>query len=119
MKLDIKSIIIIILSCLLIIGFVFRNKETIVDRSSEIKTLNETNKFLLNKNNDLFLVIDSLNNRIDSNKLLLDKNDYKVKELQIKIKKLKDEKNKISAVVNSMSSNDITISFTNYLNKRL
>ena len=117
MKLDIKNIAILVLGFLLILSFLF-NKNKSIGSETEIKILNESNQSLLIENNKLNKVIDTLNVSLNETKKLLIANNKKVKELQLEIQKLKDEKSKIPNTVKRMSANVVAITFSKYLDKR-
>ncbi len=115
MMLDIKSIIITLLSILLISLMI--GKPNVID-DEQIQGLHDSNDSLLIANDSLHKLIHGLNVKIDTTKLLLDINQKLLDESEIKIKKLKDENSKINIRIRNMSSNDVSNAFTNYLNKR-
>jgi hypothetical protein len=118
MKLDIKTIMILVLGFLLVLNFILNSKTPPIDNQTEITGLHESNKKLISGNNQLNDSIKKLNIEFIKAKALLNINNDKIDELKLQIQKLKNEKNKIKPTVNRMSANVVANTFTNYLNKR-
>jgi predicted nuclease with TOPRIM domain len=118
MKLDIKTIMIIVLGSLLVFNLILKSKETPIDNKGEIKSLHESNEKLNGINNSLNDSIKTLNKDIIKINEMLNLNNNKILELKLQIQKLKDEKNKIQPTVNRMSANVIANTFSNYLDKK-
>jgi peptidoglycan hydrolase CwlO-like protein len=117
-KLDIKTIVILVLLGVVIVSFIFRPSKPIEMYEDEIILLNKKNKQLSQSNDSLELVNNQLDkeiegylNEIDSTQLLLDENKEKITELE-------DGKNKVSGYVNSLNADGVTESLTDYLNRR-
>ena len=115
MKLDTNYIIMILLSILLM--FLVIGKTNIID-NKQIEQLDKSNDSLVMVNDSLHKLIDILNTKIYTTEMLVNVNKKLLNESDIKIKKLKDENNKINNRIRNMSSNDVSNAFTNYLNKR-
>jgi cell division protein FtsB len=115
MQLDAKSIIIALLSIFLITLII--EKPNVIN-DEQIQGLHDSNDSLTTVNDSLRELINGLNVKIDTTEKLLDINEKLLHESEIKIKKLKDENNKINIRIRNMSSNDVSNAFTDYLNKR-
>ncbi len=115
MVLDTKSIIITLLSILLVTLMI--GKPNVIN-DKQIQGLHDSNDSLVIENDSLHKLINGLNVKIDTTEKLLDINEKLLYESEIKIKKLKDENNKINIRIRNMSSNDVSNAFTDYLNKR-
>jgi hypothetical protein len=117
-KLDIKSIFIIILGGLLILSFIFRPKKDIDMYENQINVLHEENETLLNNNDSLSLVNMALNEEVDRIVIAIRDTEIKMDATNEKIKVLEDGKNKVSAHVNELDADGISESLTEYLNRR-
>jgi hypothetical protein len=118
-KLDLKSIVIIILGIALIISFFFGQKSNVDYKKKEIEALHKANDSLSNVNIRLTNMNTILKSRVNRYKIVIEENKTKITESELKIYKLTYEKNKIYNSVHRMSANDVSRSFTNYLNKRI
>lgn len=117
-KLDIKDIAIICLGLALIISFIFGQRNKIDYHSDEIAKLHKSNEELLFKNDSIRLVNDKLDVMISEiNKTLLI-NNQKLSETQIKLDVLNKRKNEIPTYVKHLSANDVSNSFSDYIEKR-
>lgn len=115
MMLDTKSIVITLLSILLVTLMI--GKPNVIN-DEQIQELHDSNDSLIIVNDSLYKLINGLNVKIDTTEKLLDINEKLLHESEIKIKKLKDENSKINSRIRNMSSNDVSNTFTDYLNKR-
>lgn len=116
---DIKSIVIILLS-LLIVGLIFlkNTNKDIENYGQEIDNLNKVNKELLlnndslkNLNLELSKDIINLNDKIGDINLILESNESL-------IKRLKKRKSEIPTNVNVMDADGVTSGITDYLKRR-
>lgn len=117
-KLDIKSIFIIILGGLLILSFIFRPKKAIDKYENEINILHEENKVLFNENDSLSLANKVLDEEVDRIMIVIADTEIKMNATNERIKVLEDEKNKVSAHVDELDADGISESLTEYLNRR-
>ena len=117
-NLDIKSWFIVILGLLLCVSIWIGQKNNIDSKKEAIDLLNKSNKTLENSNDSLMKLNETLDEEIVKKTVLIDINNDKIVEIQTKIDSLKYEKNKITIGVRNMSANDISRSFSNYLDKR-
>jgi len=116
---DIKTIVIILLS-LLVVGLIFFNNsgKDIEKYRQEIDNLNKVNKELLlnndslkNLNSDLSKDIINLNDKIDDINLILESNESL-------IKRLKKRKSEIPTNVNVMDADGVASDISDYLKRR-
>jgi len=116
---DIKSIIILILS-LVIVGIILFNpsKKEINKYETEINNLNKKNKELLFKNDSLKNVNRQLGNDILILTKKIDDINIELEDNENLIKRLKKKKGEIFSNVNSMDANGVTRSLTDYLKRR-
>ena len=117
-NIDVKTLIIVLLSCLLIFSFLFGPKNIFDYKKKEIQDLQLSNKKLLINNDSLYLankklslLLVEIENEIDNNK-----ND--LENTKLELEKLKKNKNEIPKYVNSLSANDISNSFSDYISIR-
>jgi predicted RNase H-like nuclease (RuvC/YqgF family) len=118
-KIDIKSLLIIILLIMFTVSMLTRPASVNVKYyEEEIKKLNIVNEKILLKNDSISLenlkldeTLENINSKIDSIDKELASKDYKIKEL----KRKKDE---IPKNVFNMGADDVTRSLTEYLKRR-
>lgn len=114
-KLDLKSIVILILGLALIISFIFGQHNNIDYNKDEIDNLHKKNVIITKMNDSLIKVNAVIDSQIhDINKKLAETTiqlDSIKKELQI----LKKKNNEIPKYVSSLSANGVANAFTNYL----
>jgi len=119
--LNIKDILIIILSTLsiiLLIAFIFKPNETVITNKDIIDSLNIENNNLIiindsiiNYNLILNQKIDSINNIIDSVNIELDKAKYRIDTF-------KNKKDEISIRVDTISSDELKREFAEFFSRR-
>ena len=116
---DIKSIIILILS-LVIVGIILFNpsKKEINKYETEINNLNKKNKELLFKNDSLKNVNRQLGNDILILTKKIDDINTELEDNENLIKRLKKKKGEIFSNVNSMDANGVTSNISDYLKRR-
>lgn len=117
-NLDIKSWFILILGLLLCVSVWIGQKNHIDGKQEAIDLLHESNKTLAASNDSLNKLNGTLDKQIADKLAIIEINNGKIIETQTKIDSLKNEKNKIAISVRHMSANDISRSFSNYLDKR-
>ncbi len=117
MKLDIKTIFIIILGSGLLLSLIFRRPKPIDKYEDEIKELHDRNTFLLSKNDSLKLNNDKLTIEIDSMILLVDEKNTEITEINKRIKELENGKTKVTGYVRNLAADDVARELTEYLNK--
>ena len=117
-KLDLKTIAILILGGALILSIIFRRGKDIDYYKNEIDLLHMNNDALSNTNDSLRVINVKLDNEITKIMLIIKDNEIKLIENNKKIKRLIYEKNKITNHVNSLDADGISESLTDYLNKK-
>ena len=115
MRFDIKTIIIIILSIITL--YLSFNKGYIGDNPI-IKKLHDSNDSLNIENDSLYKLIDTLNVKITTTVTQLNINDSLINESENKIKKLKDENEKINIRIRNMSASNVADALTDYIKTR-
>lgn len=117
-NIDIKSIFIIVLGLIIVFMLLFKPSKDINQYEEEIIILNQKNVILSNQNdsinsinNNLQIVIISLQKNVDSINLVLDDN-------KRQIERLKKRKGEIYNNVNNMDVNGVTSNLTNYLRRK-
>ena len=118
MKLDIKTIFILVLGAALVLMFIFKGSKNVDINKDEINRLNLINDSLINTNKELQNSNDSLNVQlveiqedisVVSNKIALSRRE---------IQNLEDGKDKISGNVRKLNADGVAIELSNYLNRR-
>lgn len=118
-KLDIKTILIIVLGIGLIISFMFGQKSTTNKHNDEINQLHLSNEQLTKQIDSLKAV----NFQIDSKIVIIDKllegNTAKLYETQTELTDLKKRKHEIPTYVNALSADGVANSLSNYIQTRV
>jgi chromosome segregation ATPase len=117
-KLDLKTIAILILGGLLILSIVFRRSKSIDYHKDAIELLHEQNEILEVRNDSLKVVNNNLDKEIVKINGIMEKTQVKLNATNDKIKHLENEKSKISAHVNTLNADGISKSLTEYLNRK-
>lgn len=118
MKLDVKTIAILVLGLALIISFIAGQKGYFSNYKDEVKKLQDQNEVLTTSNDSLR----ELNNELDMQ--INGLNEYtfvlnnQLDSANVAISKLKKRRNEIPTKVNNMSSAGVANAFTDYLNKK-
>jgi len=117
-KIDVKTIIILILAGGLIISFMFGQKSVIDEHKVEIKKMHEENSRMILRNDSLF----KYNTKIEAEMLLINKklkeNEVFIANTQLQINKLNKRKNEVSNHVNNLSAISLSNGFTDYLQSK-
>ena len=117
-KIDIKTWFIIILGIALIVTFMFGQKNNIDTHKDEITGLHNDNALLIKRNDSLINANVKLDTKILEINTKLETNVKELADTQLELDKLKKKKNEIPKIVNNMSANWVSSSFTDILNKR-
>jgi chromosome segregation ATPase len=117
-KIDIKTLLILILGGVLIFNIVFDDSKEIEYYENEITLLKEENKKLLNNNDSLEVVNNKLAKEIEILLSDIDSTQVKLNKLEGDIKDLKNGKAKVSGYVNNLNADGVARSLSDYLNKR-
>ncbi len=117
-KIDIKAGFIIVLGLVIVLMILFRPSKGLNYYEDELNELNNKNKLLLEKNDSLYNInntlqieLDSLSDDVDSVNLILGNN-------KKEIDRLKNRKGEIFDNVNNMDVNDVTRNLSGYLKRR-
>jgi chromosome segregation ATPase len=118
MKLDIKSILILVLGGILVFTIIFRPTKKIDTYEDEIEQLELKNDSLRNLNDLIGTENDSLRterleiqSKVDSIGVELEENKDKIKDLQ-------NGKGKVSGYVKTLNADGVANSLTEYLNRK-
>ena len=117
-KLDIKSIFIIILGAALILSFIFRPSKPIETYENEINALKEVNKELLISNDSIAGLNKKLEKEIQQILFTIDSTKALLKNSEKKIKELEEQRDEISDIVDNLNSDGVTKSISDYLKRR-
>lgn len=117
-KLDLKTIAIIILGGALVLSIIFRRSKPIDMYENEIEALHNANEVLLSENDSLSLANMVLDEEIDRIYIVIEATEARLDSTNIKIKDLEDGKNKITTHVAALDADGISKSLTEYLNRR-
>lgn len=117
-NIDLKVIVIIILSGLLIFKLIFHKDKNINKYEKEIEELKNKNDKLKSYNDSLTNVNLKLIKDIDSLYYSIDSTMVEIKIKEVEIKKLEHEKIKVGAFVNKLNSNGVSSELSRYLNKK-
>ena len=117
-KLDIKSIFIIILGVALILSFIFRPSKPIETYENEINALKQVNKELLISNDSIAGINKKLEEEIQQILFTIDSTQALLKNSEKKIKELEEQRDEISDIVDNLNSDGVTKSISDYLKRR-
>ena len=117
-KLDIKTILILVLGAVLILSFIFRPSKEIEMYEDEINLLKQQNEKLLNSNDSLELANSRLDEEIEGYLIEIDSTQVLLDENKEKITDLENGKDKVSGYVNGLNADGVTESLTEYLKRR-
>ena len=115
---DIKTIFILVLATALILSFIFRPSVPIETYETEINTLKQQNQKLLLSNDSINQINKKLQEEITVMLYAIDSTEVILKQTENKLSKLEKRRNEVSTIVNTMDSDDITNTFSNYLKRR-
>ena len=118
MKINIHTLITIVLAISLLAIIMFGPSKETNQYENELNILKQTNQLLILKNDSILLLNDTLQIEITHNLLLIDSTTKILETSKSKIDSLNKKRNEIPNIINSMSSDDITSAFTNYLKRR-
>ena len=117
-KLDIKSIFIILLGIALILSFIFRPSKPIENYENEINALKQVNKELLISNDSIAGINKKLEEEIQQILFTIDSTEALLKNSENKIKELEEQRDEISDIVDNLNSDGVTQSISDYLKRR-
>ena len=115
---NIQAIFIVILAAALILSFIFRPSKPIETYENEINSLKQQNQQLLLSNDSINLINTKLQKEINIILIAIDSTKVVLKEKENKIKELEKKRNEVPTIINNMHSDDVTNSFSNYLERR-
>ena len=118
-KIDVKTIIILILAGGLIISFMFGQKSDINTHKDEISTLHKNNDELLKKNDSLLKVNEVIDLELANINKQLAENDKKLANSEKEIKRLKNKPNENNLYVKRLSSHGVSVALSNYIENRV
>ena len=117
-KLEIKTIIIIILTVLLVILTIFKPNKMITDYKNEIKVLNDKSNKLLHTNDSLNQVNKKLDSELEKIYGIIKVTEKLIIQYDNNIIELKNKQNEISNRVNVLNADGVASEFTNYIKER-
>jgi hypothetical protein len=117
-KLDIKSILIIILATLLIILTVFQPNKKIDYYKNEIELLHKSNAKLLYSNDSLKLVNKGLDKELTKIYGVIKLHETLILKYNNTINDLKQQQDETTNRINILNADGVATEFTNYLKKR-
>ena len=120
-NLDFKNIILLVLviTCVgLTLGIIFKPNNTINYNEDVIRVLKEKNSRLLINNESIKVNNDKLSLEIDSLGQIIEHLNEDLIDTKEKINKLKIKKDEISNHVDTISSDELTRTFTEFLNRK-
>jgi predicted DNA-binding protein YlxM (UPF0122 family) len=117
-NLDIKLIFIFVLAAGLIISIIFRPSKPIEKYEDIISGLQEENKELLLSNDSITNINDKLQVEIDQILFVVDSTKVLLRDKENKLEKLEKKRNEISNIVGSLHADDVTSTFSDYLQRR-
>jgi len=117
-KLDIKSIFIILLGVALILSFIFRPDKPIETYENEINTLKQVNKELLISNDSIAGLNKKLEKEIQQILFTIDSTEALLRNTENKLKELEKRRDEVSNIVDNLNSDGVTQSISDYLKRR-
>ena len=117
-KLDIKSIFIIILGAALILSFIFRPSKPIETYENEINALKQVNKELLISNDSIAGLNKKLEDEIQQILFTIDSTEALLRNTENKLKELEKRRDEVSNIVDNLNSDGVTQSISDYLKRR-
>lgn len=117
-KLDIKSIFIIILGAALILSFIFRPAKPIETYENEINALKQVNKELLISNDSIAGLNKKLEKEIQQILFTIDSTEALLRNTENKLKELEKRRDEVSNIVDNLNSDGVTQSISDYLKRR-
>jgi len=117
-KIDTKTIFILVLAAALILTIIFRPTKPIETYENEINMLKEQNKELILSNDSIKSLNLQLEKEIKEILFTIDSTQALLKNTEKKLKKLEERRNEVSNIVDNLNSDGITESLSNYLKRR-
>lgn len=116
-KLDIKSVLIIILGLGLIISFIIGQKTSIDYKKDEMKSLQKQNELLISRNDSLKMLNEALDKHIFTLNQQIQINEKMLAESETEINELKRRKNEKTNTIIRLSANGVANELSNYIKK--
>jgi len=117
-KIDIKTIFILILAVALILSFIFRPNVPIETYEEEINTLKQQNKELIISNDSINKLNKKLEEEIKEILFTIDSTQALLRNTENKLKELEGRRNEVSNIVDNLNSDGVTQSISDYLKRR-
>jgi len=117
-KIDIKTIFILILAVALILSFIFRPNGPIETYEEEINALKQENKELIISNDSINKLNKKLEEEIKEILFTIDSTEALLRNTENKLKELEGRRNEVSNIVDNLNSDGVTKSISDYLQKR-
>jgi len=117
-KIDTKTIFILVLAAALILTIIFRPTKPIETYENEINMLKEQNKELILSNDSIKSLNLQLEKEIKEILFTIDSTQALLRNTEKKLKKLEERRNEVSNIVDNLNSDGITESLSNYLKRR-
>jgi predicted PurR-regulated permease PerM len=117
-NIDIKTIFILILAAVLVVGILFWPSKGVNTFEDEIKLLNEKNELLNNRNDSLDIINNELDLNIKNIKKQIDSTNTILGQTEIELKRLKNRKSEVHSNVITMGADDVTSNLSDYLKRR-
>ena len=117
-KIDTKTIFILVLATALILTIIFRPTKPIETYENEINMLKEQNKELMLSNDSIISLNLQLEKEIKEILFTIDSTQALLRNTEKKLKKLEERRNEVSNIVDNLNSDGITESLSNYLKRR-
>jgi len=117
-KIDIKTIFILILAVALILSFIFRPNVPIETYEEEINALKQENKELIISNDSINKLNKKLEEEIKEILFTIDSTEALLRNTENKLKELEGRRNEVSNIVDNLNSDGVTKSISDYLKRR-
>jgi len=117
-KIDIKTIFILILAVALILSFIFRPNVPIETYEEEINALKQENKELIISNDSINKLNKKLEEEIKEILFTIDSTEALLRNTENKLKELEGRRNEVSNIVDNLNSDGVTKSISDYLQRR-
>lgn len=113
-----KEILILVLTGALVLSLIFRPSKEVNNYGDEIKNLKQQNELLFGDNDSLNSRNVVLSQEIKNILIIIDSTEAKLADTEIKLNRLRNEKNKISNRVRVLNADGVASKLSDYLNKQ-
>ena len=117
-KIDIKTIFILVLAVALILSFIFRPNVPIDTYEEEINALKQENRELILSNDSINKLNKKLEEEIREILFTIDSTQALLRNTENKLKELEGRRNEVSNIVDNLNSDGVTKSISDYLKRR-